>query len=287
LGDHGGARSELEAAFHHWSRNQRTYSGLDERIMNRVGLARTLWAQGFPVQAVEWAREAFNDAKQSSNRATLAFSWSLIPSIFFWVGDLPGAEEHTNQLIAHVESHPFGPYLHVGHGYRGMLAIFRGDAKAGVEMLQESLKRLRAVSYESRNTEFNVILTRGLIAAGRADEGIALIDATIARAEENCEFYFLPEALRIKGCALLASAESLVDKAEACFIQSLELSRRQGARAWELRAAIDLARLSADRGKSEDGRRLLRPILDQFLEGRETADPQTAERLLAGLERDQ
>ena len=33
-------------------------------------------------------------------------------------------------------------------------------------------------------------------------------------------------------------------------MQSLELSRRQGARAWELRTAIDLAALLAGQGRS-------------------------------------
>jgi hypothetical protein len=87
----------------------------------------------------------------------------------------------------------------------------------------------------------------------------------------------------MRGSAILASPESRDDKAEACFIQSLELSRSQGARGWELRTAIDLARLRANRGKPEDGRTLLQPIFEQFTEGQDTADPQTAELLLAEL----
>jgi len=62
---------------------------------------------------------------------------------------------------------------------------------------------------------------------------------------------------------------------------------RQGARAWELRTAIDLARLWADRGSPDEGRKLLQPILDQFVEGRDTTDPQTARRLLLQLDQNQ
>jgi predicted ATPase len=67
------------------------------------------------------------------------------------------------------------------------------------------------------------------------------------------------------------------------FMRSLELSRRQGARAWELRAAIDLAGLLAGRGRSADGRALLLPIVEQFAEGAATTDLQAAERLLTTL----
>jgi predicted ATPase len=59
------------------------------------------------------------------------------------------------------------------------------------------------------------------------------------------------------------------------------------ARAWELRTAIDLARLWAKRGRPKDVRQLLQPILEQFTEGKDTADLQTAARLLAELSQDQ
>ena len=50
-------------------------------------------------------------------------------------------------------------------------------------------------------------------------------------------------------------------------MRSLELSHRQGARAWELRTAIDLAALLAVRGQRRDARTLLRPVFDEFVEG--------------------
>ena len=55
MGDYTGARSELEAAFQHLSSTQRTYHGMDEHILVGLRLMRTLWAQGFPIQAVERA----------------------------------------------------------------------------------------------------------------------------------------------------------------------------------------------------------------------------------------
>lgn len=68
-----------------------------------------------------------------------------------------------------------------------------------------------------------------------------------------------------------------------CLVQSLELSRRQGARSWELPAAVDLAGLSITHGRPKDARALLQPVFDQFTEGRDTVDLKAAERLLASL----
>ena len=62
-----------------------------------------------------------------------------------------------------------------------------------------------------------------------------------------------------------------------------ELSRRQGARAWELRTATDLAALWISQGRSGDAQALLGPIFGQFTEGFDTEDLKAAERLLARL----
>jgi predicted ATPase len=90
------------------------------------------------------------------------------------------------------------------------------------------------------------------------------------------------ELLRVKGNVLLSMGRPSVD-AETCFAQSLEWSRRQGARAWELRTAIDLAALLADQRQRDRARALLQPIFEQFGEGLDTADLKAAEELLGTL----
>jgi predicted ATPase/DNA-binding winged helix-turn-helix (wHTH) protein len=283
VGEHSSARSELEAAFQHWSHAQRTYLGLDDRILVGLGLTRGLWVQGHPAEAVDRARETIKDAERSTNPASLAVALAWAPDVFVWTGDLAGAEEHADRLVTHAQSHSLGPYLHVGHGYKGILAIRRRNAKAGVETLQDCLKHCHAMHYEVRNTEFKIVLAQGLLAIGQIDKAITLVDDTIGQIEENGDFFFMPEALRVRGCALLFMPKSRVDDAETWFVRSLELSRRQGARAWELRAAIDLAALFAGQGRPDNARRLLQPLFEQFVEGLETTDLKAASRLLAQL----
>ena len=67
--------------------------------------------------------------------------------------------------------------------------------------------------------------------------------------ETNGDMINLPELLRVKGVVLASMPEPRVDEAEANLIRSLEQSRRQGARAGELRTATDLARLMAAQGR--------------------------------------
>ena len=111
----------------------------------------------------------------------------------------------------------------------------------------------------------------------------ALVDETIRQVEANGDLCYMPELLRVKGGLLLSMPQPGGDEAETCFMQSLELSRRQGARAWELRTATDLAALLAAQGRSSAPGRFCSRYSWQFVEGLDTADLKAAERLLATL----
>jgi predicted ATPase/DNA-binding winged helix-turn-helix (wHTH) protein len=283
-GDLDAARTELEAAVQRAPRSRRTstiYLGFESKSLAGVILARTLWLQGHPTQAVECARRTIHDAASMDHSLTLSIAliWGI--SLLLWTGDLHNAEEHIDWLITDAMSHSLGPYLAVARGFKGELAIRRGDAKAGVESLQDSLRVLHTAPYELLTTPLNIALAQGLAEIGRSSEGRTLIDETIRQSEVNGDICYMPELLRVRGSLLLSPPQSAAVDAEACFLQSLELSRAQGARAWELRTAVDLARLWAAQGRSADARTLLRPVFERFTEGHDTADLQAAERVLA------
>ena len=286
VGDHSRSRTELEASFRYWSSVQQAcevYLGLDHEILVGIGLARNLWLQGLPAQATERVRQTIKDAERKNHPASLGLALSWAPGIFLWIGDLKGAEEHTDWLMAHAESHSLRPYLAVARGYRGALAIERDDARGGVDSLQVCLEQLHAMRYEMLNTGFKLCLVQGLIAIGQFGEALRLIDDTIVRVEANGDLLHLPEALRMKGRVLLSMPQPLAREAEMCFVQSLDCSRQQAARSWQLRTAVDLASLWVAQGDRERAQAVLRPIFEEFVEGLETADLKVAERLLATL----
>jgi len=72
-------------------------------------------------------------------------------------------------------------------------------------------------------------------------------------------------------------------EAEECFLQALEIARRQQAKALELRTAMSLSRLWHQQGKTHDARRMLAEIYSWFTEGFDTPDLQEARALLEEL----
>jgi tetratricopeptide (TPR) repeat protein len=286
VGDHNASRSELQASFHYWSRSQQVgeiYLGLDHHIMVGIGLARNLWLQGYPDQAAERVRQTIKDAERKNHPASLGLALSWAPGLFLWIGDLQSANEHTDWLCSHARTYSLRPYLAVARGYKGALAIGQGDARGGIEDLSDCLVELQAMRYKMLNTGFKLTLVQGLADIGRADEALALVDEAIRLVEASGEHLYMPEALRMKGAVLLSVQQRRPRDAERCFIGSLDWSRRQTARSWELRSAVDLASMWAARGQRESARTMLQPILEEFAEGLDTADLQAANQLLAAL----
>jgi hypothetical protein len=201
MGDLNGARVELEAALRQASGSERIptiYLGFDCYNWAGIPLARNLWLQGHPAQAVERTWQTVKDAERVGHPVTLTIVLHWAASVFLWVGDLANAEQHIDWFISRAETHSLGPYLAVGRGLKAELAIRRGDAKNGIDILRDCLETLHAARYELLTTAFNISLVQGLAATGRFAEGTALIDETIQVVEATGEASFLPELLRLK-----------------------------------------------------------------------------------------
>jgi len=283
LGDLNAARVELEASLQHWSRAERStaYIAYQFNYTVALNLARTLWLQGHPTQAGEQAHQALKIAAHLDRPTTLvvALAWGV--SVFLWIGDFESVEKYADSIIYLAETHSIGPFVAIGRARKEESEIRRGDVKKGVESLRALLKTIHTTGVEYVTTEFNVSIAQGLEKTGRVDEAMTLIDDRIKLVEGNGEMVYMAELLRVKGRLLLSMSQPSLEEAERCFVQSIELSRQQGALAWELRTATDLATLHASQGHPERGRTLLQPVYKQFVEGFDTADLKAAKSLLA------
>ena len=215
--------------------------------------------------------------------ALLADALCVAIAVFLCADDLQRAEEHNDWFSSLAQSHSLRLNLPLARGYKGELAIRKDDAKGGIENLRECLEELRAVRFELSIARLNIPLAQALGMIGEFAEGVALVDATIRRAEAGGHLLYMPEFLRVKGDLLLRTPGPHDDEAQMCFNQSLALSRSQGALSWELRTATSLAQLWRKQGRIDDALGMLEPIFSRFTEGFDTADLSAAKRLLDEL----
>jgi predicted ATPase len=124
--------------------------------------------------------------------------------------------------------------------------------------------------------------------SGNVEHGLELLnEASISVRDQHL---WDAEMHRQRGELLLLKDAPKVSKdfkhgayAEACFLQAIELARKQNAKSLELRAAASLSRLWATEGKRTEARDLLANIYGWFIEGFDTPDLQEAKELLDTL----
>jgi predicted ATPase len=216
--------------------------------------------------------------------STLCICLIFIGFAFLRIGNEAEAARVMERIVTHARKHSLAPYKAIGIAMRGMLAIYRGESEAGVELMRGAVETLHAGRYELHSPVFLGALAEGLATTGEFNAALATIDEAVARVRLNGQLFSLPEFMRIKGEILLSAPVPDLSGAERIFLQSLELAGQQFALSWELRAAKSLAKLWAARGRTKDARGVLAPIYARFTEGFESADLIAARQLLARLE---
>ena len=156
-------------------------------------------------------------------------------------------------------------------------------SKAAWRSCGQCLKELHAARYELLTTTFNLSLIEGLLAEGRLDEGLALIDETVGLIEANGDLVFMPELLRVKGNALVSSPQSSIDEAERCFRDSLECGRLRAPWPGSYGLLSTWRQLLLEQKRNEEAKALLQPVFERFDKGFDTADLKIGRRLLATL----
>jgi tetratricopeptide (TPR) repeat protein len=95
------------------------------------------------------------------------------------------------------------------------------------------------------------------------------------------EIWYRPEIFRLRG--ELRAKQGRPELAETDFREAITLAQKMGAKAWELRASMGLARLLRDTGRRNEARTMLGETYGWFTEGFDTADLKEARALLDEL----
>jgi predicted ATPase len=285
LGDQVNARRHIERVLPALDRIRLYRFQLNQASAARCILAHALWLQGFPEQAVRISQVSVDGARASDHALSLcnALTQAACPIALF-VGDLAVAEQWVTALIEHSERHALAVWQILGRCLKGVLLIRGGEGAAGLPLLQAAQEELRKTGYVIRYTGFLGVLAEALGDTGQVAGGLMAIEDALERSERDGSRWNVAELLRIKAeLLLLGGSLGAATEAERHFLQALDWAKRQGALAWELRAATSLARLWRDQGRPADGATLLKPVYDRFTEGFATADLKSAKALLDDL----
>jgi hypothetical protein len=198
-------------------------------------LARILWLQGFPDQAIRAARRVVDEAREIDQAIPLCRALvSAACPIMLWVGDLAAAEQYIAMLLDHSAKLALSSWGTLGRIFQSLCVVMRGGSGHGLRQLRAGLDEFVAMS-DSISLMFLNELAAGFARAGQVAEGLAATEQAMERAERTGARSQFPESLRIRG-ELLLLQDATGATAEAHFRQALDWARQQGAVSWELRA---------------------------------------------------
>jgi predicted ATPase len=140
--------------------------------------------------------------------------------------------------------------------------------------------QLRAARNASHAALVACKLAEGLAATGSVGEALFILEGAIEEARRQGGTRAMPELLRVKGVILASRSPTDTRDVDATLGSAIEVARRQGALAWELRATTDLARQKLRRGNAAGVLGELSAVYSRFTEGLETADLRAARSLL-------
>jgi adenylate cyclase len=255
-------------------------SGHDTATSIRAHLAVAEWLAGLPEQAARTSDEALGIARR------VAHPFSLAQTLFFGglLRALSRDWEAAEALAAEAReiSARFGlaTFAAFGTMTAGMVAVGKGDPAGGAGLIREGMA-------SSRRTGGGflapIALAHLALALGTGGDAAAALEAAgeaLRLARANGELCWEAEALRVAAEVGRATGAAGAPEVEAGLREAAAVARRQGARAFELRAATSLARLRRERGERLEALDILAPVHGRFTEGFDAPDLVEARLLL-------
>ena len=282
-GEYATARRELEEAIALYDPSVQRANTLalqiDPGANALLHLSWLLWILGYPEQALRNSEKAIATARQLGQPMALSLALFFAAATRASTGDHPAVRLLLEELIALTDERDLGYMGSCARVLEAQQLIAQDRTEAGIKLIERAFAEFRDQEAGVGLPWAMAISAEGYIGLGRPKEGLAVLTAARAAAARNGECHWLPELYRLHGELLLLPSGRDETAAEACFRDAISLSRRQAAKALELRAATSLARLLAGRD-TKDAHRLLTEAYQSFNEGFDTADLRAAANVL-------
>jgi adenylate cyclase len=262
--------------------------GENTAVTTRFFLAIVLWLLGFPDESETVIRESVALASSGGHTFSEAFAHSGAASLYAYRGDAKQAQEEA--AIAHTiaEKNEFDQL----EAWSSFLGEWASNALRPDPTIVESIAFSRRACIEAGMVVYGTRLTAMLAhshgAAGQPQRGLDLLEEALRDAGQRNEWQFEAEIYRLQGELRLMQedagcSESALVEAEDCYRKSIEVARRQQAKAFELRTTTSLCRLMRSQGRTGEALGMLSQILAWFPERFDTHDLADARGLLAEI----
>lgn len=289
-------RGELSDALKHLDQTLALYDGQNHRALafhygqdpwvasQAVGRSWCLWLMGYPQAAQDAARSAVGRARELGHVNSIAFAEWAFGRLEVFRGDAQAIRRQADTVVTLAREQGLSLWLAWGTILQGWALTLEGNPQEGIRYLLSGLNLPQSESNHIHRPYHMLLLVKAYANAGETGQALRLLADIMTLIDESKERFAEAELKRVKGeLTFKLGGDGAAAAAESCLLESLDISRAQGAKAWELRAATSLARLWAHQGKDREALEILRPVHGWYAQDLDTEDLREAKRVLDSL----
>jgi predicted ATPase len=257
--------------------------GQDSVAAAKSFLAQTTWVLGEVTRARELTEHAIARAVETTHVPTLVNAYWFKASLEVLRGDADEALRDATRVIELSREHGIANFLALGMPYFGWARARLDDRETGGERFREAIAAIAA-----SGTKYWVPFFQGLLAEVEAErqeveQALTRIDEALALAQQTGEHWTDAFLHRLRGEILLKRDPANPAPAEDALLTAIAIAQQQKARSFELRAALDVARLYNSTSRSVDAHAVLAPALEGFSPTPEFPEIAEAQTLLSAV----
>jgi class 3 adenylate cyclase/predicted ATPase len=257
--------------------------GHDQGVAAEFYLALTLWMVGDTGRAHRTAASAIERAKRSGHMPTVAYGHANMCIFDAICGDPEHAAPYAEALVEFGGQHGMQWWLVAGVFYRGWTRWHAGQREMGLADMRQGMTLCRSHGLAAAPRFYQALAAETEAADGRIKEALAMVDDLLVSIELSGERWLEAEVSRRRGNLLLRLNGTEFAAAESAFLWALKTARLQKAGAYELRAALDLARLYRNFDQLAKARGVIEPVLQGLPDGLVLPEVDEARALLSSV----
>jgi class 3 adenylate cyclase/predicted ATPase/ABC-type lipoprotein export system ATPase subunit len=205
-----------------------------------LGLATVLF--GDAESGTAYSRDAVDYAQELRHPHTICYVLSFLAGAYLVAGNPRAAFPVAERTVVQSNEYGFPQWAAGGLMLRGWARVEVGEIEAGLADIRSSIRGLERTGTLIWMQFAHYLLARALVADEQWAKATEVVDRLLAEIKAAGGRWYEAEVARLRGDILRGQHKPLPE-IETCYESAIAIARRQGARAWELKAMESLEAL--------------------------------------------
>ena len=217
--------------------------GLDPYCQALSTLALIQWTCGKEQDALRDADMALVRAEAVDHPFSLSQTHAMLAFLHQMRNDLERTRAHS-LAAATIAGEMAFPYIEASeHARQGWVEVQEGSVATGLAKIEKGIELYRETGATGGLTAILATLSEAHVQSGNPIQGLQCIEEALELAEARGEAFYLPELLRLRGEAVMATGPGSESAARDAFEQAIQAADDQNCEVWRKRSQERLAAL--------------------------------------------